>query len=140
MGVQPESKPDPTSEKITLARNRLVHMAGVGQKRLVSEDFLDDPLDYAIRLRASELDLKTWGEILQKFDPNALEWLQTSRVYELVMNRFAEAGSPKPPAQRDIESKASEPEETFQEEQKTPESSKDDVVQELTEGVAGAKV
>merc|ERR1712098_917701 len=123
-------KPDPTSEKITLARNRLVHLADVVQKRLVSEDFLDDPLDYAIRLRASELDLKTCWEILQKFDPNALEWLQTSRVYELVMNRFAEAGSPKSPAKPDVESKVSEP---FQEEQKTPESPED--VRGLTEGV-----
>merc|ERR1712098_1016667 len=116
-------KPDPTSEKITLARKRLTHLADVVQKRLVSQDFLDDPLDYAIRLRASELDLRTCWEILQKFDPNALEWLQTSRVYELVMNRFAETGSPKPPASPGVAATISQSEEV--DEQKTPETPKD---------------
>merc|ERR1712098_524837 len=120
-------KPDPTSEKITLARKRLTHLADVVQKRLVSQDFLDDPLDHAIRLRASELDLKTCWEILQKFDPNALEWLQTSRVYALVMNRHAEAGSPKLISPKP----ASRPGGTSLEEEKTPESPKD--VQGLTE-------
>merc|ERR1712098_66160 len=75
-------------DKILLARSRLEHLADVVQKRLVANQS-EDPLDYFVKLRAAELDLRTCWEILQKFDPDAQNWLNTSGVYEVVNNRFA---------------------------------------------------
>merc|ERR1711964_47342 len=84
---------------------RLLHLADVVQERLVSDDFTDDPAEHFLRLRASELDLRTCWEILQKFDQNALTWLKTTRAYDLVVNRIAIPKSPKPVLEQEEEGK-----------------------------------
>jgi len=86
---------DAESDKIMLARERLLQLADVVQERLVSDEFANDPAEHFIRLRSSELDLQTCWEILQKFDANALEWLNTTRAWGLVMERFAVEPEPK---------------------------------------------
>jgi len=86
---QKRTPTDAESDKIMLGRERLLHLADIVQDRLVSDEFANDPAEHFIRLRSSELDLQTCWEILQKFDPNALEWLTTTRAWGLVMERFA---------------------------------------------------